>query len=210
SEYFSAEVYEGTWKQTWTLNAGGAIVAPGYVYSYENADTNAFIMQQWVQLDFDIIDLTFTKDAVETVIPVIMSPMDIVADGDHPIVTTKDSSGLEWWQILLGIIALLIIVLLLLKFCPAIIFVLGKIIVIPFKCIGAFCKSITRSIKKVKERRRKRMKMQSEKAINQTAKEEKHKQKKQASDTSSYNYDDEFLDDIDFDEVWQAIQDGKL
>lgn len=155
SEYFSAEVYEGTWKRNWVANTGGPGLSPGYVYSYENSDTNAFVMQQWVQLDFDIIDLTFTKDDVETVIPVIMSPMDIVADGDHPVSTKKD--GLQWWQILLGLIALLLIVLLLLKFCPAVIFVFGKIIAFPFTCIGVIIKSIKSSIKRRKEKRNEKL-----------------------------------------------------
>lgn len=152
SEYFSAEVYEGTWKETWSFNAGGAIIAPGYVYSYQNDDTNAFLMQQWVQLDFDIIDLTFTKDGVETVIPVIMSPMDIVADGDHPVVTTPEPK--DWWKIILGLIAFIVILILLLKFCPAVIFVIGKILLFPFKCRGALFKAISNSIKRRKERRR--------------------------------------------------------
>ncbi len=138
SEYFSAEVYEGTWKRTWTLNTGGPAIAPGYVYSYENDDTNAFIMQQWMQLDFDIIDLTFTKDDVETVIPVIMSPMDIAADGAPPVITTKNN--LQWWQILLGIIALIVIIWLLLKFAPLIIYGLFKLIALPFKAIGSLHK----------------------------------------------------------------------
>jgi hypothetical protein len=139
SEYFSAEVYEGTWKRQWVLNTGGPAIAPGYVYSYENDDTNAFLMQQWVQLDFDIIDLTFTKDNVETVIPVIMSPMDVVADGNHPVSTKKDG-GLQWWQILLGGIALLFIIWLLIKLLPLIVYGIGKIVVLPFKVIGALSK----------------------------------------------------------------------
>lgn len=149
SEYFSAEVYEGTWKRTLTLNTGGVAIAPGYVYSFENSDTNAFIMQQWVQLDFDIIDLTFTKDDVETVIPVIMSPMDIVADGDHPVFTTKDGSGLKWWQIVLGIIVLIFIVWLLIKFAPLIVYVIGKVLVLPFQWLAAiFRRGKRRSVKK--------------------------------------------------------------
>lgn len=174
SEYFSAEVYEGTWKEKWVLNTGGPAIAPGYVYSYENSDTNAFLMQQWVQLDFDIIDLTFTKDDVETVIPVIMSPMDIVADGDHPVSTKKD--GLQWWQILLGLIALLLIVLLLLKFCPAVIFVCGKIIAFPFTCIGAFIKSIKHSVKRRKEKREREIR--HDKKIRQRQKQREKKSAK--------------------------------
>ena len=96
-------------------------------------------MQQWVQLDFDIIDLTFTKDGVETVIPVIMSPMDIAADGDHPVVTTKDG-GLKLWQILLGAIALIFIIWFLLKFAPLIVYGVGKVVTLPFRAIGSLHK----------------------------------------------------------------------
>lgn len=152
SEYFSAEVYEGTWKRTWVLNTGGPAIAPGYVYSYENDDTNAFVMQQWVQLDFDIIDLTFTKDDVKTVIPVIMTPMDIVADGDHPVITAKDGE-LQWWQILLGFIGLIFIIWLLIKLLPLIVYGIGKVIVLPFKAIGA-----------VNKRRKERKRQKQEKA----------------------------------------------
>lgn len=200
SEYFSAEVYEGTWKEKWVLNTGGPAISPGYVYSYENSDTNAFVMQQWVQLDFDIIDLTFSKDGVETVIPVIMSPMDIVADGDHPVVTTKDG-GLQWWQLLLGLIALLLVVFILLKFCPVIIFVLGKIIVLPFKCIGAFFKSIGNSIKRGREKRKEKNAFCPKKA----------KQPKPPELNGNVNPKevDAYLDSIDWDSVDWAKLDGK-
>ena len=176
SEYFSAEVYEGTWKRTWTLNTGGPAIAPGYVYSYENDDTNAFLMQQWVQLDFDIIDLTFTKDGVETVIPVIMSPMDIVADGDHPVVTTPEPK--DWWKIILGLIAFIVILILLLKFCPAVIFVIGKILILPFKALGALFKAISNSVKRRKERRREKQEkeIKHEKKRHRRAEERKRRE----------------------------------
>lgn len=155
SEYFSAEVYEGTWKEKWVLNTGGIAIAPGYVYSYENDDTNAFLMQQWVQLDFDIIDLTFTKDDVDTVIPVVMSPMDIVADGDNPVVTTKD--GRNWFAIIFGILVLLVVFFLLLKLAPGVLYAIGKglvfIITLPFKLIGKLFKAIGNSAKKRRQRR---------------------------------------------------------
>ncbi len=110
----------------------------GTEFDYKYVDTNAYFMQMWVQLDFDIIDLTFTKDGVKTVIPVIMSPMDIAADGAPPVITTKNN--LKWWQILLGIIALIFIIWLLLKLSPLIVFVVGKVVVLPFKAIGALSK----------------------------------------------------------------------
>ena len=62
----------------------------GTNFGYDLIDTNSYFMQMWVQLSFDIIDLTFTKGDVSTVIPVVMSPIDIAADGDPPIITNKD------------------------------------------------------------------------------------------------------------------------
>lgn len=166
SEYFSAEVYEGTWKRTWSLNAGGVALAPGYVYSYENADTNAFVMQQWVQLDFDIIDLTFTKDNVETVIPVIMSPMDIAADGDHPIETTPD---VNWLALILGLIIFIAVLILLLQFAPSVLVVIFKVIIwivmLPIKLLGALFKAIQEMAKKSREK--KKLKEQKKAAVNE-------------------------------------------
>lgn len=227
SEYFSAEVYEGTWKETWSFNAGGAIIAPGYVYSYENDDTNAFLMQQWVQLDFDIIDLTFTKDGVETVIPVIMSPMDIVADGDHPVVTTPEPK--DWWKIILGLIAFIVILILLLKFCPAIIFVIGKILLFPFKCIGALFKAISNSIKRRKERRREKQEkeIKHEKKRRRRAEERKRRESGELPDNvwtndgnvkpkhkpvteMSRDEIESYLDGIDWsDPMWQNVNGTK-
>ena len=117
----------------------------GTNFGYEFVDSNAYFMQMWVQLDFDIIDLTFTKDNVDTVIPVIMSPMDIAADGTPPLVTTKD--GLAWWQILLAVLAPILVIWLLFKFAPVIVLAVGKVIALPFKAIGA-------AGRKVKERRK--------------------------------------------------------
>ncbi len=123
----------------------------GTQFGYDYVDTNAYFMQMWVQLDFDIIDLTFTKNGVDTVIPVVMSPMDIAADGAPPVITTKNN--LQWWQILLGIIALILIIWLLLKFAPLIVLAVGKVIALPFKAIGALFKA---GKKRSEERKRKK------------------------------------------------------
>ena len=117
----------------------------GTNFGYEFVDSNAYLCQMWVQLDFDIIDLTFTKDDVATVIPVVMSPMDLAADGDFPIITTKND--LEWWQVLLAVIGLIFVLLLLFKFAPLIVYAAGKVIALPFKAIGS-------ASKKAKERRK--------------------------------------------------------
>lgn len=117
----------------------------GTNFGYEFVDSNAYLCQMWVQLDFDIIDLTFTKDDVATVIPVVMSPMDLAADGDFPVITTKND--LKWWQVLLAVIGLIFVLLLLFKFAPLIVYAAGKVIALPFKVIGS-------ASKKVKERKK--------------------------------------------------------
>lgn len=215
SEYFSAEVYEGTWKRTWSLTGGSfaGAIAPGYVYSYENDDTNAFVMQQWVQLDFDIIDLTFTKDGVDTIIPVIMSPMDIVADGDHPVQTTPETKN--WLAIILGVILLILIIFLLLKFAPGILVLVFEIIVwiiaFPFRLFGALFKAIGNSFKKRKERKQakgetgdkpKDEKRQKEKREKKNQSEETDIQKKlDSGERLSRDEIESYLDSIDWNEI---------
>lgn len=147
SEYFAVELIEGRYKTGWHMETVGDRNQPMYGRYFTDTDTNAYLCQMWVQLDFDIIDLTFTKDNVDTVIPVIMSPMDIAADATPPLVTEKDKPNIL--AIIFGIIIALLIIWLLLKFCPAIIYGIGKIIVFPFKALGSL-------FKKIKERRRKK------------------------------------------------------
>ncbi len=137
--YEVAEYMRG--EGTWTLL--------GTQFGYEFVDSNAYLMQMWVQLDFDIIDLTFTKNGVDTIIPVVMSPMDIAADGDAPVITTKND--LKWWQILLAVIALVLVLIMLFKFAPVIVYAVGKVIALPFKAIGALFKSKPKESKENKE-----------------------------------------------------------
>ena len=138
SEYFAVELSEGYWETGWYTQTVGDMTMPAYGRHYEHGDTNAYLCQMWVQLDFGIIVLTYTKEHVDTVMPVIMSPMDIAADGTPPLVTTDD--GLAWWQILLAIIVLIAIIWLLLKFAPAIVYAIIKIIALPFKAIAKLFK----------------------------------------------------------------------
>jgi hypothetical protein len=176
SEYFAVELVEGKYKTGLHMETIGDLTRPVYGTYFTDTDTNAYLCQMWVQLDFDIIDLTFTKDGVETVIPVIMSPMDIAADGTPPLVTEKDRPNIL--AIIFGIIFFLIVIWLLLKFCPVVFVVIGKVIVFPFKCVGALFKSIDKGIKKRKERRREKQdkEVQSEKKRRRRAEERKQKE----------------------------------
>lgn len=126
----------------------------GTNFGYDFVDSNAYFMQMWVQLDFDIIDLTFTKDNVNTVIPVIMSPIDISADGAPPVITTKNDYS--WWQILLAVIALILLLPLIVWIAPYLVKGIIWLIKLPFKAIGA-------ASKKAKERRKEKKAQKQEK-----------------------------------------------
>ncbi len=100
--YTSAEVTEGLWKDG---KAGGTLTA---------TDTNAYTFREWVQLGFDVINLTFTKNNVSTVIPVIASPQDIAADAEHPVETTGDITN--FWVYALIIAAVLTVIYIIIYF----------------------------------------------------------------------------------------------
>jgi len=200
SEYFAVELHEGEYKTGLHMEQVGDMNMPTYGRYFTETDTNAYLCQMWVQLDFDIIDLTFTKNGVETVIPVIMSPMDIAADGTPPLITTKD--GISWWKIILGIIAFFVIVLLLLKFAPAVVYVIGKVIAFPFKCIGKMFKAIDNSIKRRRERKAEKVENVQEKKIKRKRKGKNENQTpEEYFDFENMDFDDDFwkmLDGLDY------------
>ena len=96
----------------------------------------SYIGQQTVFLDFDIIELTFNKDGVYHVIPVVSSPMDIVNGFTPPPVE------FEWWKLILAILILVLVIVIFYPILPLIIKLVAAIIkgivwliTLPFKLI---------------------------------------------------------------------------
>ncbi len=90
------------------------IIEPGagFLGADKKYENQAYIASESVFFDFDIIQLTFNKEGVYTVIPVVADPIDAIAGITPPI----DLPGeLEWWQI---VFALAMIVLLILVLAP--------------------------------------------------------------------------------------------
>ena len=108
-------------------------------FDYDFVDKNAYFMQMWVQLGFDIIDVTFTNGGVDTVIPVVMSPIDLAADGDKPVLHGDDE---DWWKILIAILSLILLFVILGPILPTIISFIINIVLLPFKAIAALFKAI--------------------------------------------------------------------
>ena len=81
-------------------------------------DYNAYFFQETVNLDFRVIDLTFSRGMQETVIPVAQSPIDVFHDATFP--TYKEpKGGLPWWAVLLIILVVIIVVYLLYRLLDA-------------------------------------------------------------------------------------------
>ena len=104
-----------------------------------NCDT--YVAQQTVFFDFDIIELTFNKDGVFHVIPVVASPMDIVND------ITAPPTEFQWWKILVAIVLLILLIVLLYPVLPYVIRGIWWLICLPFKAISALIRSINKKRK---------------------------------------------------------------
>lgn len=111
--------------------------------AWSRTDTNAYFAQETVNLDFDIIDVTFTKDGVSTVIPVVSDPIDNIPGITPPANTTDDDFD---WKTLLGIIlgAVLLIVFLPLvaTLAPYLVKGIVWILLLPVKGIAAIIDSL--------------------------------------------------------------------
>ena len=123
----------------------------GFLWSDKYTEGQAYIAQESVFFDFDIIQLTFNKDGDYTVIPVVASPIDIVNDITPPVYL---DDGLEWWQILLAILLIILLVIILWPVMPYIIKGIWWLICLPFKLIKLLFDSISKSVKKRKEKKK--------------------------------------------------------
>lgn len=103
-----------------------------------------------VFMDFDIIQLTFNRDGVYKVIPVVSSPMDIVNSITPPVQIPYDG---EWWKILLAVVLIILLIIILFPVLPWVIKGLFWIISLPFKAVAALFKSIDKARKKRKEKK---------------------------------------------------------
>lgn len=101
----------------------------------------AYMTQQTIFKNFDILQLTFAREGKYTVIPVVSNPIDVTADGGNPAPIKK---GFNWWiivYILLGILLLIILWPIIGPILGAIVKLLLFIICLPFKLISYIFKS---------------------------------------------------------------------
>lgn len=115
-------------------------------YGNEVNNTNAYFFRETVNLDFDIIDVTCSKGEIDTVIPVIMSPIEIIPDVDPPLITTPDNpkGKRDWWKIVIAVLSIIFILFIL--NITGLLNLIGNaiawIVCLPFRAIGALFKAI--------------------------------------------------------------------
>lgn len=122
------------------------------VGSWGLIDTNAYFFAETVNLDFEIIDVTFKKDERLTVIPVVMSPIDIFPASTPPLDTNSDKDNKAWWEkinwtLILVVVALVLLFPLYKPFLKVIIDGLVWLITLPFKLLSKLFSRIFNSKK---------------------------------------------------------------
>ena len=115
TDYYSQDCY-GYQKNTENPNRVNSLGKIGYA------------AQETVFLDFDIIQLTFNKEGLYTVIPVVASPLDVIADITVPVVGDGD-----WFTSLLSkigyVLLIILAIVLIIAFFPQIITLVVKLII---------------------------------------------------------------------------------
>lgn len=145
-EFYDEEVANGNRVILFRFANTDYYCAPAFTPHTENImNTDTYVAQQTVFFDFDIIELTFNKDGVYHVIPVVSSPTDIVNGFTQP------PAEFQWWKVVLAIIMLILLVIILWPVMPYVISGIWWVICLPFKGISLLVKSIKKSCKKRKD-----------------------------------------------------------
>lgn len=161
SDYYSAPVT--------IINYDATLNSKKYI------DGQAYMAWESVFFDFDVIDLTFNKDGVYTVIPVVSDPIDIVNDLTSP--TDMGDDGLNILALIALILILIVVLVVLMPVLPYIAKGIVWLVCLPFKAIVSLCKGIGKA---VKERKVKHADKQVEKSFEKWRKQTKKKTAKTA------------------------------
>ena len=99
------------------FSQAATIIEPGagFLGADKKYENQAYIASESVFFDFDIIQLTFNKEGIYTVIPVVADPIDAIGGITPPV----DLPGeLEWWQVVFALAMIVLLILLLAPLWP--------------------------------------------------------------------------------------------
>lgn len=101
-------------------------------------DEGGFVCRENIFMDFDMLEMTFERDGIQTVLPVQMSPINVIGELQLPD-DYNPSKGIPKWVIILIAIILIAIVIFL---CPPLLPILVRVIILPFKLLWWLLKAI--------------------------------------------------------------------
>ena len=104
----------------------------GFLGGDKHTKGQAYRAWESVFMDFDVIQLTFHRDGVYKVIPAVSSPSDIISPITPPVNMPDD---FQWWQILLAVLLLAILILILTPVFPVILNAVFWIFGLPIRLI---------------------------------------------------------------------------
>lgn len=113
----------------------------------QHISNQTYMAWQSVYLDFDIIQLTFNKDGLYTVIPVVASPIDIINPVTPPFGFGSGCNDFDL-QFLLAILLGLLLLMLLAPFLPAILAFLINLLLLPLRVVFGLFKTSNKRIRK--------------------------------------------------------------
>lgn len=130
--------------------------APADIYKSDFWGTvkqgQAYVFNESVFFDFDVIDLTFNKDGVYTVIPAVSDPIDIVNDGTPPInMGDKLPDWLKYVLLAIGLLIAMPVLYWLIK-------LIALLVQLVLKGIASIFKGIGNSVNKRKEKKKNKRK----------------------------------------------------
>lgn len=146
--------------------------------------------------DFDILEFTFNKDGVYTVIPAVSSPVDHIS-GYTPSI---EAEGNDWWKWIAAAVLLILLVILLFPLLPYLVKGLVWIVCLPFKGIAALVKAIKNAAARRKSRKR------QAKAEEDGSRE---KARERYMQVMREDYPRDFIDDEYLDMLWDEYPDER-
>ncbi|MDE6201546.1 MAG: hypothetical protein K2M47_06705 [Clostridiales bacterium] len=160
TKYFACKGAYSSCKKA-DINSGtsdGEILINDCYYRWKDSNWNCEIVQETVYLDFDIISLTYTNDDVETVIPVVSSPIDIFGGLDPSLDDPRENGNGDnlLLKILQAILIILVVILLVwilaaTGLLPTVIHGIIWVVCLPFRLIKATVDGVKKSVDKNKK-----------------------------------------------------------
>lgn len=105
-------------------------------------DEGGFVCRENVFMDFDMLQMTFERNGIQTVLPVQMSPINVIGELQLPDDYNPPDGVPKWVIILIAILILVVVVIL----CPALLPILVRIVILPIKLLWWFIKALGRGI----------------------------------------------------------------